>query len=100
MPHYVILEHDYPQGHWDFMLESGSLLRTWRLVERPRAGCTVPATATFDHRLLYLDYEGPVSGGRGQVVRWDTGDFTWLEQTSARVIVSLQGKQLQGRAVL
>jgi hypothetical protein len=100
MPRYVILEHDHPQLHWDFMLEFGSLLRSWRLAERPRAGHLVSATATFDHRPLYLDYEGPVSGGRGHVVRWDAGTITWLEQTSDRVIVSLEGARLQGRAAL
>jgi hypothetical protein len=100
MPRYVILAHDHPAPHWDFMLESGPVLRSWRLADLPRAGGTVPATATFDHRLLYLDYEGPVSGGRGQVARWDTGSFSWQQQASDRVVVLLQGRQLQGWARL
>jgi len=29
----------------------------------------------FDHRKLYLDYEGPISGDRGFVVRIDGGEI-------------------------
>jgi hypothetical protein len=28
-----------------------------------------------DHRRVYLDYEGPISGGRGEVVRVEAGTF-------------------------
>jgi hypothetical protein len=69
MPRFVILEHDHPELHWDFMLEAGAVLRTWRLAAPPALGQVVAAAASFDHRLLYLDYEGPVSGGRGTVRR-------------------------------
>jgi hypothetical protein len=30
MPRYVILEHDWPERHWDFMLEAGDGPRSWR----------------------------------------------------------------------
>ena len=30
-----------------------------------------------DHRRLYLDYEGPVLGGRGEVNRIDSGGLIW-----------------------
>ena len=70
MPRFVILEHDYPQQHWDLMLEAGPVLRTWRLAEPPDVGRPVAATASFDHRPVYLDYEGPVSGNRGTVQRF------------------------------
>jgi hypothetical protein len=103
MPRYVILEHDHPFLHWDLMLESGSALRTWRLLALPRSGQTIPAQASFDHRLAYLDYEGPVSGGRGWVKRWDWGTFQ--EETHGApegegTRVTLQGKLLQGCAIL
>src|SRR5262245_3351063 len=77
MPRYVVLEHDHPELHWDFMLEAGEVLRTWRLAAPPGAEGAIPATAVFDHRPFYLDYEGPVRGGRGFVRRWDAGTFTW-----------------------
>jgi len=97
---YVILEHDHPQRHWDFMLEVGDVLRTWRLASPPQLGGTVSAEASFDHRPFYLDYEGPVSGDRGTVVRWDAGTFTRLEEAEDRVVVRLQGRRLDGEAVL
>jgi hypothetical protein len=75
MPRYVILTHDHPFPHWDFMLEAEGVLRTWRLLAEPAARQSVPAERLADHRLAYLDYEGPVSGGRGSVARWDHGTY-------------------------
>ena len=76
MPRFVILEHDYPELHWDLMLEAGAALRTWRLAAPPQVlGERIAATALPDHRLHYLDYEGPISGGRGTVKRWDAGSY-------------------------
>ena len=70
MPRFAILEHDWPTRHWDFLLEAGSVLRAWRLLEKPWMDRVVPAEANFDHRLLYLDFEGPLSGNRGSASRW------------------------------
>ncbi len=100
MPRYVVLEHDHPFLHWDLMLEAGDVLRTWRLADPPRPGPEIAATALGNHRCFYLDYEGPVSGDRGRVVRWDAGCFTWQTDESAHVVVSFQGGCLHGRAVL
>lgn len=76
MPRFVILEHDHPFLHWDFMLETANVLRTWRLERAPLPGSgPIAATALGDHRLMYLDYEGPVSGNRGSVVCWDRGIY-------------------------
>ncbi len=96
MPQFVILEHDHPQLHWDLMLEAGSVLRTWRLEEPPYLGGAIAAVAVFDHRLLYLDYEGPISGGRGQVVRWDRGVFTGQVLGDPPLVLQLQGERLRG----
>lgn len=96
MPRYVILEHDHPTLHWDFMLEAEGVLRTWRLSLPPKPGERVTATSTFDHRLHYLDYEGPVSNDRGTVHRWDAGVFEWLEDGPERIVVLLAGRRLQG----
>ncbi|MFN4260292.1 MAG: DNA polymerase ligase N-terminal domain-containing protein [Gemmataceae bacterium] len=100
MPRYVILEHDHPFLHWDLMLEAGTVLRTWRLAAAPEVGHTVTAEPSFDHRLLYLDYEGPISGNRGQVRRWDAGTFTWLTDTENQVSVRLDGRRCQGRLLM
>jgi hypothetical protein len=96
MPRFVILEHDHPKLHWDLMLEAGSILRTWRLEAPPRPGEWIAATAVFDHRLLYLDYEGPVSGGRGRVVRREHGTFAGQLKGQGQIVVRLQGERLCG----
>ena len=100
MPRFVILEHDHPELHWDLMLDIGAALRTWRLAAPPTDRGAIAATALGDHRRVYLDYEGPVSGGRGSVLRWDAGTFAWLEDGPGRVAVRLAGVKVQGRGVL
>ncbi len=100
MPRFVILEHDHPLLHWDLMLESGPALRTWRLAQPPAPGVEIAAIALGDHRLAYLDYEGPVSGGRGTVRRWDAGDYVMTMSSADEVAVTLRGSRRRGRARL
>ena len=100
MPRFVLLIHDHPFVHWDLLLESGATARTWRLLESPAhwlsAAPPVPVLAEpiADHRLMYLDYEGPISQERGRVARWDAGTFDWLSETSP-VQVRLNGHKLK-----
>jgi hypothetical protein len=100
MPRFVILEHDHPEPHWDFLLEDGPMLRAWRLATPPAPGQEIQAEANCDHRLFYLDYEGPVSGGRGSVKRFETGDFELDYQSEDRLAICLRGHRLRCRAVL
>ncbi|MBY0514360.1 MAG: AAA family ATPase [Gemmataceae bacterium] len=100
MPRFVVLEHDWPARHWDFLLEAGEKLRAWRLLAEPAAGAAVPTEPNADHRLMYLDYDGPVSGGRGTVTRWDAGEFAWERDDAGSVAVQLHGAKLAGRAVI
>jgi hypothetical protein len=96
MPRFVILEHDHPVLHWDLMLEAGEVLRTWRLAEPPVPRKSVAAEPTWDHRRVYLEYEGPISGDRGQVQRWEDGTFAWVCEEKNRLVVRLEGRRLQG----
>jgi len=100
MPRFVILEHDWPSRHWDLFLESGSVLRAWRLLSEPGHGRIVHSEPNAQHRLLYLDYEGPLSGGRGHVQRWDAGTFEWIADLPERIEVELLGAKLRGRLVI
>ena len=100
MPRFVVLTHDHPFLHWDLMLEAGTALRTWRLHEPPDAAGSIAAEALPEHRHEYLTYEGPVSGGRGEVRRWDAGEFTLLADTAERVEAQLEGSRLRGLALL
>ncbi|WP_437229111.1 DNA polymerase ligase N-terminal domain-containing protein [Planctomicrobium sp. SH661] len=96
MPRYVILTHDWPFLHWDLMLETGETLRSWRLLSPPISGGRVEAESIPDHRADYLDYEGPVSGGRGAVSRWDEGECEIVVDASARLTIRLSGRKIQG----
>ncbi|VTS08356.1 DNA polymerase ligase N-terminal domain-containing protein [Tuwongella immobilis] len=96
MPRYAISEHDWPHRHWDLFLEDGDALRTWRLLARPDHEATIPAVFTFPHRRIYLDYSGAISQNRGQITRWDTGEFCWVEDSPERVLIRLVGEQWQG----
>ena len=97
MARYVILSHDHPTQHWDLMLEAGERLRTWRLAAMPAPGASMAAELLQEHRLDYLEYEGPVSGGRGSVSRWDRGRFTWTHDLPDEIEVEVQGERLRCR---
>jgi DNA polymerase Ligase (LigD) len=101
MPRYVVLQHDPPNEntgdvHWDFMIETGAALRTWALEEEPTAEKAIPAKALADHRPVYLDYEGPISGDRGTVSKWDAGSFETLAETPTELHLHLIGGRLSG----
>ena len=97
---FVLLEHRWDGLHWDFMLEAESGLRTWAIDEPVALGKVLPARALADHRSIYLDYEGPVSGGRGCVTRVDQGTYFVREWTADRVRVRITGVQLVGEVLL
>ena len=102
MARFVVLEHDFPELHWDFMLEFGSALRTWRLAQAPEMnGNAIEAVRLADHRLTYLDYEGPVSGDRGTVQRWDRGAYEVLESRAGETLrVRLLGDKVCAIGIL
>ena len=66
--------------HYDLMLEVG-VLRTWS--EPPVAGVELECRLLADHRLPYLDYEGPISGGRGTVTPWTAGHTKFSSKATA-----------------
>jgi hypothetical protein len=116
MPRFVLLLHDCPHDkprptHCDLMFETGDLLATWALATLPAnwqtllddsqlkfaASNSVDAERLSDHRLAYLDYEGPVSSGRGSVRRLDTGTFVTTNDSNEFVIA---GEFLRGTILL
>ncbi len=97
MTRFVILEHDWPERHWDFMLEMGESLRTWRLERFPEQDLWIQATPLPDHRLAYLDYEGPVSGNRGSVVRREAGEYRLTADFPLELWAEVTGQTLVGR---
>ena len=105
MPRFALLTHDHPFVHWDLLIEAGETARTWRLLESPARWLSALATevaaeSIAAHRLMYLDYEGPVSRERGQVARWDHGQAEWLSAGESAVLLRLNGKRLVGELTL
>jgi hypothetical protein len=100
MPRFVLLEHRWDGVHWDLMLEDGEILRTWAIDAPVVIGKDLPARALPDHRLIYLQYEGPVSRGRGIVRRVDEGTYGRLVWRESLVRIRLEGRQLVGEAEL
>ncbi|VAX40959.1 hypothetical protein MNBD_PLANCTO02-1162 [hydrothermal vent metagenome] len=100
MPRFVILTHDHPFLHWDFMLEGDTALHTWRLLKTPGSAHEIAAEQLPDHRLIYLDYEGAISNNRGTVERFDAGGFQMIEKSEQHLLFHLNGKKIQGNYLL
>ena len=97
MPRFVILTHDHPFPHWDLLLENGDVCRTWRLLAKLNSQIgDIAAEQISDHRSTYLEYEGPVSGNRGTVKRWDAGTFEWRVNQPQFCEIRLAGTRWQG----
>ena len=100
MPRFAILAHDHPVPHWDLFMEAGAALRSWRLLAPLAAELPAPAELAAEHRRAYLEYEGPVSGGRGSGSRWDAGEFGGEADTPDRLLVRLTGQRFIWRLAL
>jgi hypothetical protein len=101
MPRFAILQHDSPSGaHWDFLLEMDGSLKTWALSSMPEVNTEIACRPLPDHRMVYLEYEGPISGDRGSVTRWDAGTFVIERESDTEIVVVLQGAKLCGQAAI
>ena len=87
---FCILLHDHPYWHWDFLLEHGDHALCWRLLRQPCCNEPIAAEPQPPHRLLYLDYAGPVSNDRGTVKRIDHGTFQIIA-TEPVFVIHLDG---------
>lgn len=99
MPRYVVLQHETPADqsrpvHWDLMLEAGEVLWTWALPELPRPDFEAVAERLADHRIVYLEYEGPISRGRGEVRRIISGEFEFESATEDRIHLRITSGEL------
>jgi len=100
---FVIQQHSTALGvHWDFMLELGDILQTYRLDKAPQQLIQNPANAVkiFDHPLKFLTYQGPVNKGRDSVCIIETGTYKMVHQAHDRIELDLNGKILKGKFTL
>lgn len=70
---YTVSRHG---DHYDLFLEENGSLATWRLSAPPESG-EARAEKIADHRMVYLDYEGPISNDRGSVTIHSQGTYEW-----------------------
>ena len=73
----VLWHHDISEPHYDLLVETypGSDLATWRSPVWPIETLIV-LQRLRDHRRIYLEYEGDLSGHRGRVERIGSGNCT------------------------
>ena len=98
-PVFVIHEHSgFGPTHFDLMLEDGPALATWQIPISPfeiGQEASISATKLPDHRRQYLDYQGPISGNRGEVRRLDKGTYELLARDEGIWRVRLRGSAME-----
>ena len=114
MPRFVILRHD-PGGdytrdfenaacqpHWDWMFQSDQVLRTWSTppLQDLQQSFAIEAQPLADHRLAYLEFEGEISGNRGQVKRIVSGQYEPVRCSDDRLECKLVARWHVGEATL
>src|SRR5579872_4685079 len=95
MLRFVIQQHSQNETvHYDLMLEFADVLKTWRIPQSPDI---TPQTIEQiqDHRKLYLDYEGEISGNRGSVKIWDKGEYQILLWSQNFIDLVMFGNKLR-----
>ena len=93
---FAILQHDYPTLHWDIFLQEGNRLLSWRGDHHGHFLNGGLVVQTDDHRLVYLDYQGPLTGQRGTVRRIDGGALAWKHRGEHEFIAEIKGQRWQG----
>jgi bifunctional non-homologous end joining protein LigD len=102
---FVVQEHHARRLHWDLRLEHDGVLVSWAL---PRGFPDTSdenrlAVHTEDHPLEYLTFEGDIPAGEyggGKMTVWDTGTYEAEKFTDDKVVMRLDGEQVQGRFAL
>jgi hypothetical protein len=99
---FVVLEHRVPTSdlwadHWDVMLETPAGLMTWASPPFPDQALDWEVRPLPVHRVIYLEYEGPITGNRGCVKRLDRGEFLVQDRQNNMVLLELAGQRFRGR---
>jgi hypothetical protein len=98
---FVIHHHRTEDIHFDFMIDNGKELETWQITEDRMEqfirGEEIPAKLIPPHRREYLEYEGPVSKGRGRVEIYDRGECRIISRKGSFLSFMLKGKKFIGK---
>lgn len=103
MPQYVVLYHRTTStenrrgtdSHYDWMFDRGESLWTWATDTLPELTEIGPLEAIrlADHRRIYLTYQGPLTGGRGEVTQVESGDFQIIHESNDRIEFQVTGSR-------
>lgn len=100
---FVIQKHAASHLHYDLRLEIHGALKSWAVPKGVpyEPGVRRLASATEDHPLDYLEFEGIIPQGQygsGTVMVWDIGTYEIVEGNywKGNLHVSLKGKKLKG----
>ncbi len=104
----ALLLHTTPDGrHYDWLVgtpdyATAPQARLWtaRVAHPSEAwrglGC-FDLTVIAPHRRAYLDYQGPISGGRGEVTRADRGEAVIELWRASRIVWGIRLQHFQAR---
>ncbi len=106
-PTAILLHRTREGSHYDWLLSSPGdplgPLWTARIALPPGAWAAarlLPVQRLPDHRRVYLEYQGPLSQGRGEVLRIDRGGFRAELWTAGRIVIDLRLRGYAGRVEL
>jgi bifunctional non-homologous end joining protein LigD len=99
-----VQKHAASHLHYDFRLEIAGTLKSWAVPKGIplEPGVRRLASATEDHPLDYLTFEGVIPEGQyggGTVMVWDIGTYEIVEGNywKGNLEISLKGKKLKGQ---
>jgi bifunctional non-homologous end joining protein LigD len=107
---YVMQKHNARRLHYDLRLELDGVLKSWAVPNGPSYDQAVKSLAvqTEDHPVEYAQFEGVIPKGNygaGEMIVWDRGTLTWLEDPHAgfakgKLLFELRGHKLRGKWTL
>jgi hypothetical protein len=80
-------------NHYDLFLETDDCLWTWEWLDTPTTCPKGWCRRLPDHRKVYLDHSGEISGNRGTLTPVLRGHLVWKEVTDAFIEVQLFAPQ-------
>ncbi len=102
---FVIQRHLNNNEHFDLMIELENSDKLFALkilsldIDSLLNNTVIKAERLPDHRKEYLEYEGPVSGGRGSVKIFDSGRCRTILYKEDKCEFELSGKNLAGKII-
>ena len=97
---YSIIKHtlsDYT-FHYDFLIKKNDILQCWQFssIANIEIGELIFCKKIFDHRLKYLNYQGPISNNRGKVQIIQNGFLEIIIQEDNLVRFRIDSELLNG----